>query len=319
MNKPIIPVVCGPTGTGKTKFAISLAKKLNGVLINIDSRQIYKHMKIGTNAGDLDFIRNFELETSVDVQGLYQIKSIPVYRIEGVEIFGLHFLDPDKRFNLFSYLELARMLINHFWAKDVTSIFVGGTGLYVDGLVKSYQNYNEQIDQEYRTYLETLNIAELHSKIKASKEIELSEINVSDRMNKYRLMRLLERHKVRNPSSVPGSKPSDATKNKYIFKLYYPKFKREDLYDKLNSRVGIMFHDGFIGEVKDLLKMGYKKTDPGLKVMGYSQIVKYLEGKMTLEECKEKIKQAHRNYARRQITWFEGKGRGYELEKVKMG
>lgn len=271
-----ILVIAGPTATGKTDLAVKLAAKFNGEIINADSRQVYRFMNIGTNKG----------------------------KVSGW-LFDI--VKPDEEFNLSHYLEFANEIIKQIAAQGKLPILVGGTGLYIDAVIKQYQLSGNQPDWELRKQLAQLSVKELFTKLQSLNSDLALSLNDSDSKNPRRLIRLIEQAKQKN-LKVNNSFPQ------YDYLLLYPKFSREQLYQKIDQRVEEMFAQGFIKETENLIKLGYKDCKP-MQGMGYLEIQQYLQGKLPLEECKAKIKQAHRNYAARQITWFEGKGRGYNLQK----
>lgn len=286
--KEKILVICGPTASGKNDLAYQILDEYEGEIINADSRQVYKHFDIGTNKGNHEILDNGKV------------------MLEHKYIGNLYsFLEPTEDFSIYEYQKLAKEKINQLISDQKLPILLGGTGLYIDSLVKGYildeNNYSN------REELNKLKLQEL-LKIIDTEEIDISKLNNSDRNNPVRLIRIIER-------SRQGNINKELTGPEFNFTIFYPDFDREELYEKINNRVEKMFDEGFIDEVKKLKKMGYEKTKPFLGI-GYKEVNEYLEGSITLDEAKERMKISHRNYAKRQITWFEGEGRGYDLKRV---
>jgi len=293
MNKDskTVLIVGGPTSSGKTSYALKLAKELNGELINADSRQIYKYLNIGTNKGTL----NGDLEKSID--------GIPIHLID--------FLTPDKRFNVFEWRNAALKVIKEIQFRGNVAIIVGGTGLYIDSLIKEYKfdnNYSVSTDQKSLLKdLDTSNLIMLQNHFKQHLPSVWASLNYSDQNNLRRLQRLVEKFQ-EEPKVL---KETFETISDYVF--YYPKYDWEELKQRINTRVEEMFNDGLVEETRNILKLGFDKDCLGLQIMGYKEVIRYLSEEITFDTCKELVKISHRQYARRQRTWFEGDRRKYNL------
>ena len=315
-------VVAGPTASGKTHYAIELAKKIDGVIINADSMQVYRGMDIGTNKGEIKKLRDLGIKifTSVKLrkgnvnrnvdgdENQYEYE-INAFEIENSGVVGYMFdiVNPDEEFTLAHYQYLVAKLLENFKRQGQKVILVGGTGLYIDSIIKNYSIDEAGADNKLRDELNELSSEQLYDVLYEIDEESALSLNQSDRANKRRLVRRIELAK-------SNSKPSKG-KNKSKYKMYYPIYEREQLYEKINNRVDEMLEEGLIEEVQKLINKGYKNVK-SMQGMGYKEVADYLEGKLTLEEVKSHIKQAHRNYASRQITWFENKSRGYNLVRV---
>ncbi len=293
-NKLII--VGGPTASGKSSLAINLAKKINGFLINADSVQVYKYLNIGSNKENLSFSKTHKFENI----------ELPVFDIEnsGILISLIDFLNPNDQFDLNKFKNYAEKLIEYAHAINKVPIVVGGTGLYIDSLIHNYKTIQTKKSFFSR---ESLNKMSLEKLKKLIDQDILEKLNNSDQNNPRRLIRLIEKrdHYLFEPRST----------NPHI--LFYPDFEKPELFGKIDNRVEFMFDFGFVEEVKNLLSMGYTKELKSLQSTGYKEVIMFLEDQITFEECKELIKLHHRQYAKRQITWFEGKARNYNLVKVK--
>ncbi|MEO6728357.1 MAG: tRNA (adenosine(37)-N6)-dimethylallyltransferase MiaA [Candidatus Dojkabacteria bacterium] len=277
-----VVIVAGPTATGKTETAIEIAKKFNGELINADSRQVYKFLDIGTNKGKL---KEFDHQ----------------YSIDGIPLHLVNFLEPSDRFKLFDFQKLALDKIQQISSANKLPIIVGGTGLYIDSLVKGYLLSDSEAKD--RTELDKLSVLELQNQIEPE---VLNKLNNSDQNNPRRLIRVIEK------SGELGIKSTNLGIETFIV---YPNYDWEKLKLKIDTRVEKMFDGGLIKETQDILSKGYTKDSYGLMIMGYKQVVEYINNEIDLNTCKERVKIAHKQYAKRQRTWFEGEGRNYNLNR----
>lgn len=260
-----IIVILGPTGVGKTKLSVELAKRLNGEIINADSMQIYKSLDIGT-------AKIKEEEKEGIPHHLFDIKEVR------------------EDYSIYNYQIDGRKVINDIIKRGKTPIIVGGTGLYIKALL---YDYNLNYEKESDTY-DTLSTEELYSKL-----LELDKNAVVDKNNRRRVIRAINYYKENNKSI------SDNKTNKLLYDVAFIGLTtdREKLYQIINSRVDKMINDGLINEVKKFFDEGiYSK--PLINGIGYKELYKYFEKEISLEEAIEKIKQNSRRYAKRQYTFF---------------
>ena len=260
----MIIVITGPTAVGKTKMSIELAKKLNGEIINADSMQIYQGLDIGTAK-----VTSAEKET------------IPHYLLD--------IKNPQELYTVYDYQKDARQVIKDIQNRQKTPILVGGTGLYIKAALYDYQFSTEEKQFDYTT----LNNQELLDRIKKYK----IDINF-DIQNRRRLIRVLT--KLENNTYNNNENAHILYPDVYFIGLTT---NRELLYSKINERVDEMFTAGLMSEVKKFYDQGINSK--ALKTgIGYKELYDYFSGKITLEECKELIKQRSRKYAKRQYTFF---------------
>jgi len=283
-----IVFIGGPTASGKTDLAVSIAQKFSGELINADSRQIYKYLDIGTNKGDIK-----------NIKGNNYLQGIPIHLVS--------FLDPDKNYSVFDFKEAAVTLIEDIIVRGKLPIIVGGTGLYIDSIIKNYQLTTQQ-NTELRKELETKDLNELQQELITNNLNNYTRLNDSDRANKRRLVRLIEKLK---PDYIINNVKSD-----YDSLFLYPTYNWEDLVIKIETRVDLMFKEGIVEEVKHLITLGFSKNSIALQGTGYKEVLSLLDGNISLQECINLVKISHRQYAKRQRTWFEGEGRKYNLTNV---
>ncbi len=277
-----IVVICGPTSSGKTKLAVELATSMGGEIISADSRQVYRDLDIGTNKGDLEFKDN-----------QYLVQNIPIHLV--------NLIDPDQRYSVYDFKRDSDAKVEEL--KDKNIFLVGGTGLYIDSI---FRNYDLQ-DNVENTY-EDVDLDKLQKTYKEKYPKEYEQLNVSDKSNPRRLsMHLSKLEK--------GITLVQNQNQKYELIFLYPSFDREDLRNRIHNRVEEMFKEGLVEETLKA-KEKYGENSIALHGIGYSEVLDLLSGKITGKQCLELVKNAHWHYAKRQITWFEGEGRGYELNKI---
>lgn len=274
-------IITGQTATGKTSLALKYAKKYHGELINFDSRQIYKYLDIITGK-DKSEIKNEKLKIH-----LYDI------------------ITPEKYFSSFEYVKLAEKVIKDITSRSKTPILVGGSYFYLKHLIYGF-DFAVEPNFKLRKKLNKKSIAELQKiLLRTAPKGTVPEMNQSDWSNPRRLIRkieILQQHNL----SISASKITTLipTKNLKIFiGLCYK--NKEELKKAIEKRVEKRLKQGAIEEVKKILKMGYKKTDPGLKTIGYRQIIEYLEKKVSQEKAIENWINAEVKYAKKQYTFMK--------------
>lgn len=273
-------ILIGPTAIGKTALSIDLAKKFNGEIISADSMQIYKYMDIGTAKVTKD-------------------------EMEGVPHHLIDFIYPDEEYTVSNYQRDASRLIEDINSRNKLPIVVGGTGLYINSLVYNLNFAKVPPDEEYRLELE--NLADRHGDAyiyDRLRHIDIKSSNSISENDRKRIIRALEVYRVTGKTMSEHNENFRKEVDKYNLSMICLNMDRQDLYVRINRRVDIMIEAGLVNEVKGILEKGYHKDLVSLKGIGYKEIIMYLEGKITLENAIEKIKQASRNYAKRQLTWF---------------
>lgn len=306
-------IICGPTATGKTDMAIQLARKLGSVLISADSRQLYRHLPISTNQGEIKNFRKYDksdLSLVSDVFLDYQCG-----QIDGVDCHLTSFLEPEQSFNVYDFQKATFQLIQDYNQQNIIPIIVGGTGLYIDSVVRKYQLKIGKPDQDLRTSLSNKTTEELKNLVHPE---VFSKLNQSDKSNRERLMRIIEKQAVVNDdllrAELKNQNPSQINYSEFIF--LYPKFEWVDLKERIKSRVDHMVQLGMFNEVKKFLAAGHSKSSQAITSSGIKDIVKFFDSEISSQNAVELIQIKHLQYAKRQRTWFEGKGRGYVLHKV---
>lgn len=272
MKQKVIAVV-GPTASGKTKMAIELAKEINGEIISADSRLVYKGFNIAA-------AKPTEEERA----------GIPHYMIDIVE--------PEFDYSVGNYYDEAKKMIYDIASRGKIPIVAGGTGLYLRVLLEHYNLPRVEADYALREELDKKDKEEL------LQELEALDGKTYERLkdaNKRRIVRALE---VINLLKKPISEMEIEKEPEFEVDWRMPELNsRQELYDRINRRVDEMLEMGLVDETKYLLKK-HGRIKNFVCTIGYQEILAYLDGKWTLEEAADKLKQHTRNYAKRQLTWF---------------
>ncbi len=268
-------VIGGPTGVGKTSLSIKLAKILDAVIINCDSMQIYKHMDIGT-------------------------AKITEKEKEGVEHYMFDIVEPIDRYNVGDYYRNVNSLLKKFEKDNRNVILVGGTGLYINSIVRGLSKLPEA-DLNIRNSLEKLSTEELYEKLKELDEEAAKEIHPNNRVRVERAVEVC---------LLTGNKFSKLNKlnikdNNYNFIQIALERDRKILYDRIDYRVELMIENGLVEEAKDIYEK-YNSEKNKIKAIGYKELFDYFDGLISVDEAIEIIKKESRHYAKRQFTWFKG-------------
>ncbi len=280
MTKIPLIVVAGPTASGKTSLAIDIAKTLDGEIVCADSMQIYKYMDIGTAKATRD-----------------EQAQCPHHLMDIVE--------PDCEFSVADYTELAHKTISDIVSRGKTPIMCGGTGLYIDSVVNDVEFGEFENDYTLRRELEELAKKEGSQRlIDMLSEFDPLSAKKLHPNNLKRIIRAIEFYKV---SGIPISEHQHMTKlkeSRYNAVEFIIDRERYELYDRINRRVDIMMDEGLADEVKTLMDRGYSPKLNSMQGIGYKELIAYFNGKSTLDEAVDAIKQNSRRYAKRQLTWF---------------
>jgi tRNA dimethylallyltransferase len=277
MERKVI-IITGPTCSGKTKVGISLAKRLGTEIISADSRQFYKHLEIGTAKPVNE-----------------ELKQIKHHLID--------FLEPDENYNVSKFETDALKIIEHIFQKGKIPFVVGGSGLYIKGLIDGIFN-TVDVDEDYREELkikrEQFGNEFLYNELKTVDPETASKLLPQ---NWKRIMRALEVFHLTS-QSIRDFQNSYTREIDCEFIQYGLNWQREVLYQNINRRVDSMMQAGLVDEVKNILGMGYSKNLNSLNTVGYKEIISYLDNEITLERAIGLIKRNTRRYAKRQMTWF---------------
>ena len=263
-------VITGPTAVGKTKLSIEIAKRLQTDIINGDAYQIYQKMNIGTAKPTDD-------------------------EKQGVIHHYMDFLDSSKTYSIAEFQKGVRECIDDLTSKNKVPLIVGGSGLYIDSVIKNYQFLEEKRSNEQSKY-DSLTNEELHQVLANLDPDKASEIHPNNRKRVLRAIELIS-------SNVDNASRSKKNELVYDALIIFLNDNRESLYDRINKRVDKMLADGLIEEVKNIGINNYSMTSK--VAIGYKEVIQYLNNEIDYNEMVELIKKNSRHYAKRQFTWFK--------------
>lgn len=271
----------GPTAVGKTALSILLAKKLNGEIINGDSLQVYRQLDIGT-------------------------AKITPEEMEGIPHHLIDIVDVDESYNASDFKKAAEEAIADILKRGKLPIIVGGSGLYIQGLLSDMTFGNAPENLEYRRYLQDeleMNGSEMIWE-KLHQLDPKAALNIHPN-NSRRVIRALE---AIHTSGILFSEQQTATQpSKYDALLIALDCDRDKLYQRINQRVDMMLDDGILEEARLLYELADKDLNQAHKGIGYKEWFPYFDGTIQLEEALENVKQNSRRYAKRQLTWFRNR------------
>lgn len=273
MKKTKIICVVGATASGKTDLAVKLAKAVDGEIISADSMQVYKNMPIATAVATKE-------------------------EQDGVVHHLVEFLDADQTFSVADFVERAKVLIDEITARGRVSIVAGGTGLFVDSLVKNISFSEVGSNAEIRNELAEKSNEELYEKLLKLDANAAENIHPN---NRKRVIRALE-------LCMSGTSKTEQNENSMLIDSPYDALyigigykDRQKLYDRINKRVDLMLEAGLENEARQMLG---KQGLTARQAIGHKELQPYIDGKITLDEATENLKRETRRYAKRQLTWF---------------
>lgn len=270
-KKKVIAIV-GATASGKTAYSIELAKELGGEIISADSRLVYK---------------GFDIACAKPT----------IAEREGVPHHMMDIVEPEFDYSAGLYEKDAKKCIEDILSRGKTPIIVGGTGLYYRVLLENYDLPKVEPDFEYRDELKKEATLNLYERLKNLDQNCATKIDPND---KKKIIRALE---VIHLTGKPMSELQGQKEAEYDVEWIGRNYPRDILYERINTRVDIMFENGIIEETKALLKK-HGRIPNIIYTIGYQEVIAYLDGTISLDEAKDKLKQNTRNYAKRQLTWF---------------
>ncbi len=274
-NKELI-VIAGPTAVGKTSYAIELAKKYNTDILSADSRQFYRELQIGTAAPTKE-----------------ELNAAPHHFIGNLSIHDYY--------NVSMYEQEALVLIDKLFQKHDKIIVVGGSGLYIDALcygIDDLPDADETLRNKIKQRFAKEGIEYLQKEVE---RLDPEFFKIVDQNNHKRLQRALE--VCLATGKTYSSQRSNQRKSRpFKIRKFVLNMERELLYDRINKRVDIMMENGLLEEVKSLLP--YRNLN-ALKTVGYTELFRYLDNEISLEQAVTDIKTNSRRYSKRQVTWFK--------------
>ena len=272
--------IAGPTASGKTALAVELAKGLNGEVVSCDSMQVYKRMDIGTAK-----------PTPEEMQG------IPHHMIDVAQ--------PWEDFSVSRYCDMAAPIVDDIISRGKTAVIAGGTGLYMDSLIRGNTfapfpatGVRERLEaQADRDGMEAM-LAQLRSLDPDAAQ----RLHLSDRK---RILRALEVYLETGETITEHNRRTQAIPPRYAPLWIGLDFaRREELYRRIDLRVGLMLRQGLVEEIRGLLAEGIPEKATAMQAIGYKEFIDALDGRCTIEEAADQVRQSSRRYAKRQLTWF---------------
>jgi len=277
MSNPIIFIV-GPTAIGKTTASFLLARKLGGEIISADAMQVYEEPKIITSKPPADMLK----EVKHHFIGMVSVRD---------------------SYSVFDYFSSASRVVRDLASKDIPVVVCGGSGLYLkailDGIFQG-PGKDENLRKELAETAQAHGNKYLYCKLEAVDPESSKKISSNDLR---RIIRALEVYYLSGKTLSEKKKEAKGLWNKLPIEIFGLKLKRKNLYQQINKRTDEMFDQGAVDEVKDLLAI--KLSFTAKKILGISDIEKFLNGDLSQEESKENIKKNTRNFAKRQVTWFK--------------
>lgn len=270
--------IAGPTASGKTALAVELAKDLNGEVVSCDSMQVYRRMDIGTAKPSRE-----------------EMQGIPHHMIDVAE--------PDEDFSVSRYCAMAAPIVDDIVARGKTAIIAGGTGLYMDSLIRG-NDFAPFPSTGVRERLEAeANEVGLPAMLTRLREIDP---DTADRVfDRKRILRALEVYLETGETITEHNRKTRLIPPKYTpLWLGLDFADRGELYRRIDKRVDIMLEMGLMEEIRSLLDSGIPEKCTAMQAIGYKEFVNALEGREPLSQAAEEVKKASRHYAKRQLTWF---------------
>lgn len=279
VDRPLV-ILTGPTAVGKTNLSIALAKAINGEIVSADSMQVYRHMDIGS-------------------------AKITAEEMAGVPHHLIDVLNPTEAFNVVIFQKLAKEAMAEIYGRGHIPILVGGTGFYIQAVLYDIDFTENDEDVSLRKELEAFAKKEgaeaLYDRLKAVDPASCESIHAH---NVKRVIRALEFYEKTGQPISAHNESQRQNISPYRFAYFVLNDNREEIYRKIDLRVEQMMAAGLVEEVQALREMGCTKDMVSMQGLGYKEILRYLEGEITLEEAVYLIKRDTRHFAKRQLTWF---------------
>ncbi|HBJ16844.1 MAG TPA: tRNA (adenosine(37)-N6)-dimethylallyltransferase MiaA [Clostridiales bacterium] len=272
--------IAGPTASGKTALAVALAKELNGEVVSCDSMQVYKRMDIGTAKPTLE-----------------EMQGIPHRMIDVAE--------PWEDFSVSRYCEMAAPIVDDILSRGKTAVIAGGTGLYMDSLVRgsAFAPFPATgVRERLEAQADAEGMEAMLSRLRAVDPDSAQRLHLSDRK---RILRALEVYLETGETITEHNRKTQAVPPRYSpIWLGLDFAQRSELYRRIDLRVSLMLQQGLVEEIRGLLADGIPEKATAMQAIGYKEFVDALDGRCTIEEAADQVRQSSRRYAKRQLTWF---------------
>ncbi len=272
--------IAGPTASGKTALAATLAKELNGEVVSCDSMQVYRRMDIGTAKPTLE-----------------EMQGIPHHMIDVAE--------PWEDFSVSRYCEMAAPIVDDIISRGKTAVIAGGTGLYMDALIRgnAFAPFPATgVRERLEAQADAEGMEAMLSRLRAVDPDAARRLHLSDRK---RILRALEVYLETGETITEHNRKTQAVPPRYSpLWLGLDFARRGELYRRIDLRVGLMLQQGLVEEIRGLLADGIPERATAMQAIGYKEFVDALDGRCTIEEAADQVRQSSRRYAKRQLTWF---------------
>ena len=272
--------IAGPTASGKTALAVEIAKLVNGEVVNCDSMQIYKYMNIGTAK-----------PSSEEQQGIVH------HMIDVAE--------PDEDFSVSRYCEMATPIVEDILARGKTAVVAGGTGLYMDSLIRgnAFAPFpSTGMREKLEAQADRVGMEFMLDQLRIIDPDAAARLHLSDRK---RIIRALEVYYETGETITAHNRKTQAIPPRFRPVWLGLDFAdRKDLYRRIDLRVGLMLEQGLLQEIRELLDRGIPEKCTAMQAIGYKEFLDALEGRCTIDEAADLVRQSSRHYAKRQLTWF---------------
>ena len=272
--------IAGPTASGKTALAATLAKELNGEVVSCDSMQVYKRMDIGTAKPTLE-----------------EMQGIPHHMIDVAE--------PWEDFSVSRYCDMAAPIVDDILSRGKTAVIAGGTGLYMDSLIRgnAFAPFPATgVRERLEAQADAEGMEAMLSRLRAVDPDAAGRLHLSDRK---RILRALEVYLETGETITEHNRKTQAVPPRYSHIWLGLDFaQRGELYRRIDLRVSLMLQQGLVEEIQGLLADGIPETATAMQAIGYKEFVDALDGRCTIEEAADQVRQSSRRYAKRQLTWF---------------
>lgn len=272
--------IAGPTASGKTALAATLAKELNGEVVSCDSMQVYRRMDIGTAKPTLE-----------------EMQGIPHHMIDVAE--------PWEDFSVSRYCEMAAPIVDDIISRGKTAVIAGGTGLYMDALIRgnAFAPFPATgVRERLEAQADAEGMEAMLSRLRAVDPDAARRLHLSDRK---RILRALEVYLETGETITEHNRKTQAVPPRYSpLWLGLDFARRGELYRRIDLRVSLMLQQGLVEEIRGLLADGIPEKATAMQAIGYKEFVDALDGRCTIEEAADQVRQSSRRYAKRQLTWF---------------
>jgi tRNA dimethylallyltransferase len=271
-------IIAGPTASGKSSLAVSLAEKIGGEIISVDSRQCFKRIDIGTAKPSKE-----------------QLKKIPHYNIS--------VLDFDEEDSVADFKERSDQYTSEIESKGKRVIYCGGSTLHLQSLIQTLDDIPDANPENIEMLNQTVEEKGLEHLFKKLEEVDPEYAGKMDGLNRQRIIRALDVwHQTGKPfSSFHSDDPVTLPENMLFFALNHP---RKILHERISKRTDQMIEEGLVEETNNLLEKGFDRNLQAFNTVGYKQAIQFLDGDISREQMIKDIKTATRRYAKRQITWL---------------